>query len=228
MLLLADAPTTKPPRTIANHHCHHHHHHHYHNNNNNHHTKKKRKASNVSSLFGLINKHDQNQQQCCEWTNHQWILPITYYFITIYLKIQLACSCSTWTKSTTIPTKAIATLIITNIAAVALDLGHAVGMQRIISKCTIKSPIRKGRGTKSRRHLSRQIVIVKIQSIQIDQLRQGEWNGSRQLVGTQRQRIQSSEFAKLCWYGSSQVVFPQIQSFQGSEFAKLCWDCSSE
>ena len=71
------------------------------------------------------------------------------------------------------PTKLIASLIKTFIAAGALDIRHAVGPQPIISICTIRSPIRKGRATKSRRHLPHQIVIVEIQYLQIGQLRQG-------------------------------------------------------
>ena len=92
--------------------------------------------------------------------------------------------------SVAIPAKFVAPLIHTSITAVAFYLWYAVGSQQIF-RHTIRFPIRKGSRTKSRRHLTRQIVVVKIQLFQISQLSQGGGNGSGKLVAVQIKTCQS-------------------------------------
>ena len=108
-------------------------------------------------------------------------------------------------KFTSVPTEFFATLIDTSIAAVAFNLGHAIGSQQI-SINTVGSPIWKGRGTESRRHLTRQIVVVKIQLFQIRQLCQGGWDGPSEFVVLKIQKCQRRELSKLRWNCACQLI----------------------
>ena len=73
-----------------------------------------------------------NHQQCCQPIKNGFFLLFLYYIeIGDCCCCCCCCCCSTGSKSTSIPAKSIATLIKTTVAAVALDLGYAVGSQRI-------------------------------------------------------------------------------------------------
>ena len=82
-------------------------------------------------------------QECCQSMDLYGYFTI-YYFCSYWLLLMFN---SLWIMSLSLG-EVTATLIITTIAAVALDLGYAVGVEPISSERTIRSPIRKGRGTK--------------------------------------------------------------------------------